>query len=293
VQENRIDTSDVLEMPFSPVEYEKFALRDGDVLLNEGQSPELVGRPAIYRGEVPECCFQNSLIRFRPHRLILSEYALLVFRQYLHSGVFRASSRWTTNIAHLSARRFAVIPMPIPPHAEQHRIVDDAARRLENSAAQEQSIRTALDRLSGMEAELFASATAGLLADQKHEDESAEVLLAKHAGDRPIDPSEFSTVDLSESSELMAQVEKNEQRPTGAATRGVYSRGRLADVLHEAGGSLELPELLRKAGFEPDLTQDVEEFYVALRDELDVTLRRVAGGTNENAVLEVLEDATS
>ncbi|MBB1152508.1 restriction endonuclease subunit S [Amycolatopsis dendrobii] len=293
VQENRIDTSDVFEMPFSPTEYKRFALRDGDVLLNEGQSPELVGRPAIYRDEVPGCCFQNSLIRFRPHWLVLSEYALLVFRHYLHSGVFRASSRWTTNIAHLSVKRFAAIPMPVPPHAEQRRIVDDAARRLENSAAQEQGIRTALDSLSGMEAELFASATAGLLADQDPKDESADVLLAKHAGDSPIDPSEFSTVDLSESSELMAQVDDNEQRSIERATRGMHRRGRLADVLHEAGGSLELRELLRKAGFEPDSTQDVEEFYVALRAELDVTLRSVTGRTAENAVLEVLEDATS
>ena len=293
VQENYIDTSNVLEMPFSSDEYTRYVLRDGDVLLNEGQSPELAGRPAIYRGEVPKYCFQNSLIRFRPHPLVLSEYALLVFRHYLHSGVFRASSRWTTNIAHLSAKRFALIPMPIPPHAEQQRIVNDATRRLENSAGQEQSIRTALDHLRGMEAELFASATVGLLADQHSVDESAEILLVKYVGNSPIDPSEFETVDLSESSELMARVEKNEQQPGEVADRGAHRRGRLAAILHEAGGSLELPELLRKAGFEPDSTQDVEEFYVALRTELDVTLRSVAGRTAENAVLEVLENAAS
>ncbi|MGW3465212.1 restriction endonuclease subunit S, partial [Streptomyces olivaceoviridis] len=42
VFEDRIDTSDVMEMDFSGV-WEKYRLEPGDVLLNEGQSPHLVG----------------------------------------------------------------------------------------------------------------------------------------------------------------------------------------------------------------------------------------------------------
>jgi type I restriction enzyme S subunit len=40
-------------MNFNLQEYETYRLEFGDILLNEGQSKELVGRPAIYRGEVP------------------------------------------------------------------------------------------------------------------------------------------------------------------------------------------------------------------------------------------------
>src|SRR5690606_13856746 len=56
-----IDTSDVLEMDFDKSDYATYRLREGDILLNEGQSRELVGRSAIYRGEVPDCCFQNTI----------------------------------------------------------------------------------------------------------------------------------------------------------------------------------------------------------------------------------------
>ena len=66
VFEDRIDTSSIKEMHFEEAEFEKYKLRDGDVLLNEGQSPELLGRPAIYRGEPPDVAFTNSLIRFVP-----------------------------------------------------------------------------------------------------------------------------------------------------------------------------------------------------------------------------------
>lgn len=64
VFEDRIDTLDILKMNFAPEEYEIYKLEVGDILLNEGQSKELVGRPAIYRGEVPGSCFQNTLVRF-------------------------------------------------------------------------------------------------------------------------------------------------------------------------------------------------------------------------------------
>lgn len=103
VYEDRIDTSDVLRMNFEPEEVAIYELRDGDILLNEGQSPELVGRPAIYRGEVPGACFQNTLIRFRAYEHVDPNYALLVFRHYMHSGVFKSIARWSTNIAHLGS----------------------------------------------------------------------------------------------------------------------------------------------------------------------------------------------
>ncbi len=123
VHENRIDLSDVMEMNFSDEEFERFALAPGDVLLNEGQSYELVGRPALYRGEVPGACFQNTLLRFRTHTGIPPEFALLVFRAYMHGGRFRREAQQTTNIAHLSAGRLAAIEFPIPPLAEQQRII--------------------------------------------------------------------------------------------------------------------------------------------------------------------------
>lgn len=127
VFEDRIDTRDIKSMNFNPDEFERFRLRHNDVLLNEGQSPELLGRPAIYRGDPPDVCFTNSLIRFRPFEAVEPEWALLTFRWHMHSGRFRRESRITTNIAHLSASRLKKVEFPVPPLAEQRRIVDAAA----------------------------------------------------------------------------------------------------------------------------------------------------------------------
>jgi type I restriction enzyme S subunit len=125
VFENRINTSDVLQMNFTPAEEKRYRLVEGDILLNEGQSRELVGRPAMFRGEVPGACFQNTLVRFRARDgLVDPRYALSVFRYYLRAGFFQAVCKWTTNIAHLGAERFASMPFPLAPPSEQKRIAN-------------------------------------------------------------------------------------------------------------------------------------------------------------------------
>ncbi len=117
-----VDTSDVLEMPFTTKEKERFLLRDGDILLNEGQSLELVGRSAIYRGQPSDCCFQNTLVRFRANEGTIPEFAQVVFQRYLVTGVFASIASQTTSIAHLGSGRFANLPFPVPPLPEQRAI---------------------------------------------------------------------------------------------------------------------------------------------------------------------------
>ncbi len=117
-----IDTSDVLQMYFSDSEFETFRLRNGDILLNEGQSLELVGRSAVYKGDPPDCCFQNTLIRFKPNADTFPDYAQHLFQFLLYTGRFAAIASRTTSIAHLGAGRFAGLSVRVPPFPEQKRI---------------------------------------------------------------------------------------------------------------------------------------------------------------------------
>lgn len=118
-----IDYSDVLRMRFSDKERQTFGLRSGDILLNEGQSLELVGRSAIYRGAPGAYCFQNTLVRFR---LVLDHEPVFfqaVFEQWLVRGRFQDVASQTTSIAHLGSDRFAQMLIAVPPPDEQRRIV--------------------------------------------------------------------------------------------------------------------------------------------------------------------------
>lgn len=148
VFENRIDLSDVKEMDFSPADFERYRLEPGDILLNEGQSPELVGRPAMYRGELPGACFTNSLIRFRPHEGIDGLFALYLFLHHLWSRRFMREARITTNIAHLSASRFSSVEFPVPPLNEQRRIVAAIEEHLSRLDAADTSLKQAEQRVA-------------------------------------------------------------------------------------------------------------------------------------------------
>jgi hypothetical protein len=97
-----LDLTDLLEIDFTPAERAMFSLQVGDVLLTEASgSAAQVGRTALWRGEIDDCCYQNTVIRFRPH-LALPEYALVVFRRHGASGVFARAARGV-GIQHLAA----------------------------------------------------------------------------------------------------------------------------------------------------------------------------------------------
>ena len=166
VFEDRIDTSDVMQMHWPEDVFERFQLDDGDVLLNEGQSPDYLGRPAIYRGKPAATAFTNSLIRFRASERVLPEFALLVFRRHMRSGRFKQESRITTNIAHLSAARLKSIEFPIPPFDEQTAIVSVAHDQFAAIDRMREEERRSVSRVSALRRSLLAAAFSGRLTGE-------------------------------------------------------------------------------------------------------------------------------
>ena len=73
LQRGRIDWADLVFTSDS-YEIEKYALIDGDILFNRTNSPELVGKTAIYRGERP-ALFAGYLVRINQiNTIVLAEY---------------------------------------------------------------------------------------------------------------------------------------------------------------------------------------------------------------------------
>ncbi len=82
ITEAGLALDDVLDMEFQPKELESYRLHRGDILLSEASgSPDQVGKPVVWNGEIEDCCFQNTVIRLRPEGMP-SEYPLTVFRYF-------------------------------------------------------------------------------------------------------------------------------------------------------------------------------------------------------------------
>jgi type I restriction enzyme S subunit len=118
-----LDLSIVEEMDFDASEFVKYQLRSGDILLTEGDivSPLNVGRPALYSDEIRNCCFQNTLIRFRPHPDTNPQFALVLFEGMRLAGVF-ARGASTTTVTHLGLGRLSAIDIPHVPAEVQNAV---------------------------------------------------------------------------------------------------------------------------------------------------------------------------
>lgn len=164
VRDGLLSLGDVQRMPFEDAEFEKYQLQTGDVLVSEGQSPELVGQSALYLGAPSPCAFQATLHRFRPDSSsVLPRYAETVFRAWVRGGVFRKRCIVTTNIGHLTLGRFKSVPFPLPPLAEQHRIVAEVDRRLSVLDAIELTVNADLARCARLRQSILKRAFEGRL----------------------------------------------------------------------------------------------------------------------------------
>ncbi|WP_406146197.1 restriction endonuclease subunit S [Streptomyces sp. NBC_01012] len=183
VFEDRIDTSSVMEMDFSGI-FEKYKLHEGDILLNEGQSPHLVGRPAMYRGVPEDVAFTNSLLRFQAGPGVLPDWALMVFRRHLHARRFMREVRITTNIAHLSSKRLKAVEFSVPPLETQKELVQRCDELLSGVEAMAREMEQAGRRAETLRSALLRKAFNGNLLPQDPADEPAATLLARIAAER-------------------------------------------------------------------------------------------------------------
>lgn len=115
---------DVKRMNFSPQEFRTFALEPGDVLLNEASgSAHEVGKAVVWRGEIDNCCFQNTVLRVRTNREMLRpEFLRYVFLRDGLTRRFALASRGV-GIHHLGAGMLSRWQVPLPEIGQQDRIV--------------------------------------------------------------------------------------------------------------------------------------------------------------------------
>ena len=129
VLDGELDLADVQDMDFDERDYARYRLEHGDILITEGDitSPYNVGRSAVFRGEVENCCFQNTLIRFRVGNLLTPEFAQAALQDALYRGVFAAVAS-TTTVTHLGAQRFGAIRLPVPPISKQESVCEELSQ---------------------------------------------------------------------------------------------------------------------------------------------------------------------
>ncbi|WP_416977256.1 restriction endonuclease subunit S [Streptomyces sp. T028] len=136
VQWGQIDTDDLLTMDIEPDDLSRFMVSKDDLVVCEGGE---VGRCAIWHKDEP-IAFQKALHRVRPSRALDNRY-LRYYLEYAASAGKLAKLSTGSTIKHLPQQRLREVPVPLPPLAEQHRIVEALEEQLPRLDAAEATVK--------------------------------------------------------------------------------------------------------------------------------------------------------
>ena len=162
IQKGRFDWSDLVYSN-NDEEINKYLLKKDDVLFNRTNSPELVGKTAIYKGERP-AIFAGYLIRLHYKKDLINADFLNYF---LNSDIARNYGNTVksdgVNQSNINGQKLKTYPIALPPLTEQHRIVQEIESRLSQATASETYIENALQQAEALRQSILKKAFSGEL----------------------------------------------------------------------------------------------------------------------------------
>ena len=155
----------------------EFLLTKGNLVFNRTNSSDLVGKTAIYRGEMP-AIFAGYLIKIALLK-VNPEYTNFVMNSsYYRKWCYSVKSD-AVNQSNINAEKLSNLLIPLPPLAVQHRIVQIAEQLL----AIVDAIKLLQEQLKSdvkqAKNQVLSDAIAGKLTHQDPNDEPAEALLKR------------------------------------------------------------------------------------------------------------------
>ncbi|MFC3076770.1 restriction endonuclease subunit S [Phenylobacterium terrae] len=255
VQRGWLALNDVRTIQVTPAERDRLLLRKGDILMNEGGDRDKLGRGWVWDEQIPQCIHQNHVFRIRMRPGIVPPEFVSHFANEHGQRYFFDEGTQTTNLASISKRKVAALPVPVPPLDEALEIV----RRLEAALAWLDGVSAdhgrATEFLAPLEAAILSKALRGGLVPQDDTDEPAAVRLnrikTKTEG-RPVEGRARSS------------------RATRLGEAEVKVDKTVEQVLTEASDWISAQAALQLCGHGDNArTEDIEQFYAQLR-ELDL-----------------------
>jgi type I restriction enzyme S subunit len=198
--DGKLDLGNLKYLPSGHGEFPDLFLEHGDVLFNRTNSAELVGKTAVYRGVPKPCSFASYLIRLRLEGA-MSEWLSYYLNSPFGRSQINAVVSQQVGQANVNGTKLKAFQIPLPPLAEQRRIVAKIEELFSELDAGEESLRRARRQLGVYRQSLLKQAFEGKLTEQWrkhnphlledpdapwHEVEVSEVLTSKPTNGRSV-----------------------------------------------------------------------------------------------------------
>ncbi len=106
-------------------ELEKFTLDEGDFFYNTRNTPELVGKSAVYHGESGIYLFNNNLFRIKFNYRANPDFINIFLNSNTGKQIIRTLVSGTTSVAALYQKEFMKIRVPLPPIEQQNILISE------------------------------------------------------------------------------------------------------------------------------------------------------------------------
>lgn len=176
LQNGEIDWSN-LAYTSDEEDIKKYLLKSGDVLFNRTNSPELVGKTSIYRGEMP-AIYAGYLIKLDYEKnIVVGDYLNYYLNSSKAKEYYMQVKTDGVSQSNINAKKIGEFEIPLPTLSEQNEIVRLIDDLLARERAAQQATEQALASIDLMKKSILARAFRGELGTNKASEASALELL--------------------------------------------------------------------------------------------------------------------
>ena len=184
VQRGYLDLQKLSTIETTQKVIDQLRLIPGDVLFTEGGDRDKLGRGWVWKGELDECIHQNHVFRARLLTHSVIPEMVSWWGNSFGQEFFAKVGKQTTNLASINLNVLSQFPIPLPPLAEQRRIVAEVERRLSVVQQAEATVEASLARAERLRQSILKQAFSGRLVPQDPDDEPASALLERIRAER-------------------------------------------------------------------------------------------------------------
>ncbi|HWX18702.1 MAG TPA: restriction endonuclease subunit S [Candidatus Binatia bacterium] len=125
IKDGKLDFGNLKYVPHECPDLPKLFLEDGDIIFNRTNSAELVGKAAVFRGKPKTFTLASYLIRVSLDEIVASPdfFNLAINSNYYRRTQIEPELTQQCGQANFSGSKLASSIVPLPPLAEQKRIV--------------------------------------------------------------------------------------------------------------------------------------------------------------------------